>query len=476
MTSFLIATLSLFTGGLVAALYFKVKSQKDQNELIRLQEQLRSKSEASEKTEAEKMALATKLEQLQNQNSQWQSEIASLKTQISEEQKNFADKLKTLQDAETKLLSSFKALSAEALQNNNKSFLELAKQNLEKHQHEAASNLATKEKAIETLVNPLHESLKKFDEKIHNLEKQRIDAYSGLLQQVKFLSETQTQLKAETGNLVNALKAPQVRGRWGEMTLKRVAELAGMVEHCDFFEQESQNTEDGRLRPDMIAKLPHGKQIVIDAKTPLLAYTQAFEAKTEDEKKSHLKNHAKQLQTHLRQLAQKSYWDQFTPTPEFVVMFVPGESFFSAALKENPNLIEEGVEKGVILATPTTLISLLKAVSYGWRQEQLAKNAEEISQLGKDLYDRIGTLASHFEQLGLALNRSTKAYNKAVGTLETRVLTQARRFENLGIKSKEPITRLSTIDSPIRDLQAIELLENNSDDTDGPSLLAKNHD
>lgn len=352
-----------------------------------------------------------------------------------------------------RLRETFQALAAEALNKNNRAFLDLAKENLEKFQNSAKSDLDSREKAIADLVKPLKESLGKVDQKIAEIEKERNTAYVSLTEQVKNLSTTQGKLQLETQNLVKALRAPQVRGRWGEMTLKRVAELSGMIEHCDFFEQESRNTETGRLRPDMIVRLPGNKQIIIDAKTPLQAYLNALEAQTESEQESQLKDHTRQIQEHLRQLSQKSYWDQFSPTPEFVVMFVPGESFFSAALKHNPALIEQGVEQGVILATPTTLISLLKSVGYGWRQEKLAQNAELISELGKEMYERIATVAAHFENLGRSLQNSVEHYNRAVGALESRVLPTTRKFEELGVKAKEKIEGVGAIEKMPRLLE-----------------------
>lgn len=416
------------------------------------------KNEKLQDVENECNELKTENKSLREENSKQSTLVVELKTKLEDEIKSSQEKLKVLEQAEKKLSETFQALSAKALQSNNQSFLELAKENLEKFQNDAQNNLKNREKAIEELVKPLKESLQKVDHKIHDLEKQRVSAYSTLTEQVKFLTDTQNKLQSETQNLVKALRAPQVRGRWGEMTLRRVAELAGMVEYCDFIEQESKTLEDDkRLRPDMIVKLPMGRQIVVDAKTPLLAYLNTLESDNDEDYEKHLREHARQLQDHLKQLSQKSYWSQFNPSPEFVVMFVPGENFFSAALKQNPNLIEDGVKMGVILATPTTLISLLKSVSYGWRQEQLAKNAQEISLLAKDLYERITVLGNHFDHLGKALKRSVDYYNNAVGALESRVLPQARRFKDLGVHPKEDLKELEVIDNSPRSLQAPEL-------------------
>lgn len=385
------------------------------------------------------------------------TEAAELKVKLEDETKSAREKLALVEQAEQKLSDAFRALSAEALKSNNQAFLDLAKTNLEKFQQGAEQNLKGRELAISELVKPLKESLEKVDVKIQDLENKRTEAYSALGKHLELLTQNHDKLHLETSNLVKALRAPNVRGRWGEMTLKRVAELAGMVEHCDFVEQENKTSESGRLRPDMVVKLPQGRQIVVDAKTPLQAYLDALEAASDAEQERLLAEHARHIQDHLRQLSAKAYWDQFQPTPEFVVLFVPGESFFSAALKSNPNLIEEGVRQGVILATPTTLISLLKSVSYGWRQEQLAKNAEEISELARDLYERIAVLGNHFDGLGRALKKSVEEYNKAVGSLEARVLPQARKFQELGVNPKDKVPDLEPVEVLPRALSAVEM-------------------
>jgi len=418
------------------------------------------------------LVLAPRLKGIANKvRSESLTEIAVLKVRLEEEKKAALEKLILVQDAEKKLTDTFQALSAQALQRNNQSFLELAKTNLEKFQQSAKEDLTGRQTAIGELVKPLKDSLEKVDGKIQDLEKQRVSAYATLTEQIKFLSGTQEKLQFETSNLVKALRAPQVRGRWGEMTLKRVAELSGMVEHCDFTEQESRDVLDGRVRPDMIVKLPLGKQIVVDAKTPLQAYLNTLEAKSDEDYEFQLSEHARQMQDHMKSLAHKSYWEQFHPAPEFVVMFVPGENFFSAALKKTPNLIEDGVRQGVILATPTTLISLLKSVGYGWRQERLAENAEEISKLARDLYERLAVLGSHFDTLGRSLKKSVESYNNAVGALEARVLPQARRFQELGVSGKEGIKRIEVLDTVPRALQAPELLGEIDSSIDKEDLL-----
>jgi DNA recombination protein RmuC len=361
-------------------------------------------------------------------------------------------------DSRPALETTMKALASDALASSNKSFLELAKSQLEGLQQKTTQDLEQRKQAVEHLVAPIKESLSKVDGKLQELEVARTRAYSDLSTQVRVLAEGQKDLRSETGNLVSALRdRPNVRGRWGEIQLRRVVEMAGMLEHCDFETQHHVATDDGRLRPDLVVKLPGSKTVVVDAKCAGQAYLESLQCDNEEERLAKLRDHARQMRDHITKLSAKSYWAQFDATPEFVVLFVPGETFLSAALEQDPGLLEDGVNQQVILATPTTLIALLKAVAYGWRQETIAESAKAISDLGRELYSRLATLTDHFAKVGRGLETAVKSYNEAVGSLETRVLPSARKFKEHGISPAGELAPLNVVDRGIRPVSAPEL-------------------
>jgi DNA recombination protein RmuC len=369
--------------------------------------------------------------------------VASASATVEAERRATVEKLELVQSAHSDLQRQFEALSAEALKSNNESFLALAKAQLD----------------------PVRESLQRFDGHLRGLEQARVEAYGQVSTHLKVLADTNRELREQTGSLVNALRSPSVRGRWGEMQLRRVVEAAGMLAHCDFSEQVSAVT-DGRVsRPDLIVKLAGGKNVVVDAKAPLQAYLEALEAKDEDLRIAKLGDHARQLHDHILKLSAKGYWSQFDSTPEFVILFIPGETFYSAALEHDPALIEKAADRRVIIATPTTLIAVLWAIAHGWREERIAENARRISELGRDLHSRLATMGTHFAKLGRSLDSAVKAYNDTAASLESRVLVGARRFKDLGATATGEIAEMQPLERSVRPVTAPELVESTEQPT-----------
>ena len=361
---------------------------------------------------------------------------------------------KAMTDAAAELEKNFRLAAGEALQRNNQAFLDLATQNLGRFQTEAKGELERKQQAFAELVKPISEALKKTEDQIREIEKERKESFGSIASHLKLMAEGQQQLQTETRNLVTALRRPEVRGRWGELTLKRLAELAGMVDRCDFIEQvhtdTDTDTEAGALRPDMVVRLPDDRELVVDAKTSLDSYLAAIEANDAQARDAHLAGHARKVRERIKELAGKRYWDQFKRSPDFVILFIPGDQFLSAALDREPGLIEEALRQKVMLATPTSFVALLKAVAYGWRQVALAENAERIREHAETLHQRIATFAEHMAKVGGALQNSVQHFNNAVGSLERQVLPAARRFTELGVQSKKDLPGLEPVETAVR--------------------------
>jgi DNA recombination protein RmuC len=398
--------------------------------------------------------LALRAERLEGELSDADRARTVAETQAAELRVRLDEERELLATAEARLGNTFRALAADALAANTEGFLTLAAEKLGAAKGESDAALEARQRAIEGLIGPVRESLDKVDGKILELERERGQAYGRLIEQVRGLATAHERLSTETGSLARALRSPTVRGRWGELQLRRVVELAGMLEHCDFTQQVTLVGDERRLRPDLIVRMPGGRQVVIDAKVPLEGYLQAMEVATDDERRARMHEHAMQVRAHLQKLSSKAYWAELPGTPEFVVMFLPGEAIFGAALEDSPGLIEEGMARRVLLATPTTLIALLQTVHYGWRQERLAENAEKISEQGRLLHERVSTLVEHWARLGGALGKATEHFNAAAASFEGRVLPAARRLEELGAASKKTIPELPDLDLRPRVLAA----------------------
>ena len=382
---------------------------------------------------------------------------AALEASFQAEQRNAAEKLALLSDARDALKDTFAAVSADLLAQNNRRFIELAKDKLGEFQNAAAADLDVRRKAIDELVQPLRESLTKVDSKLQEVDRDRATSHAVLAEQLRSLTHAQLALQSETGRLARALRSPNIRGQWGELQLRRVLEAAGMLEGSHFEIKETVHGDEGRLTPDVTIKLPGGRHVVVDAKVPLTAFLDALECDEEAQREAKFRDHARQVKDHIVRLGNKAYWAHFQPAPDIVVMFVPGEALLSAALQHDTALLEFSMAKGVMLASPLTLIALLRAIAYGWQQEKIARNALEISELGRQLYDRIAKLAEHFESVGKSLAKAVTAYNGAVGTLETRVLVTARRLKDKGVTAPEELPDLETIDEAPRPLGAPQL-------------------
>jgi DNA recombination protein RmuC len=383
-------------------------------------------------------------------------ELAVLKSQVKAEQQLEEERQQALKLAIERVTATFDSVAGQSLRSNSEMFLKLAREHLGQHQQTAIASLSEREKAIETMLTPIREALAKTEQQMARIEKERAETFGSLKTSLESVALGQQALQRETRSLVNALRRPEVRGQWGEMTLRRLAELAGMVEHCDFKEQVHVRTEDTSLRPDMIVHMPDGRDLVVDVKTPLDAYLEAVDATTDELRAAALRKHAQQIAERIRQLGAKSYWSQFENSPDFVILFIPGDQFLSAALAEHPTLLEDAIRQDVIIATPSSFVALLKAVAYGWRQMALAQNAETIRTLAEDLYKRLAVFATHLTKMGRNLGTTVDAFNSAVGSLERQVLPGARKFTELGVRPEREIEPIEPIDRLTREPQIKE--------------------
>ncbi|MDR2737174.1 MAG: DNA recombination protein RmuC [Gracilibacteraceae bacterium] len=443
--------LGLLIGGVLGVLAALARGKSGQGRLAEENAVLREKNARIPQLESVLAAERREKEENQRLASEQRASVAELLVRLEVAEDRQLEQAEVLAKAKDEMNQAFRVLAADALKQNNEMFVEMANSSLARYQVQANAELEKRETAVSELVKPIRDSLAQVHDKIHEIEQVRVGAYHGLSEQVVSMAAGQEKLQRETSRLVMALKTPIVRGRWGEIQLKRVVELAGMLERCDFEQQPVTDGENGRQRPDLIVHMPGHKRIVVDAKVPLAAYMEALEVEDEEGKAVKMRLHARQVRQHINNLTSKAYWRGLGFTPELVVMFLPGEMLFSAALEQDPALLEYGAQQRVIVATPTTLIALLKTVAYGWQHEQLAENARQIQQIAQELYDRIGGLVGHVDDMGGALRKAAGAYNAMIGTLESRVLVSVRRFHDLGVSAGEPLAQLEGVREDLRE-------------------------
>ena len=455
----LIAAVCLAAGFLVAWLWSRASSQ---NRRLELEKQSASQQGAAEELKKQSSDLQQQVRTLQGRVEEEQKFRAAADKEVESQRANNAEQRRLLEEAEKKLKEAFQSLAGEALQASSRQFMDLARASFESLQKEASGDLEQRKVAIGGMVEPLEKAVNELRAEVNKIESARQEAYGSLRTEVQLLTTTSKELRQETGSLVSSLKQPQVKGKWGELTLRRAVELSGMSPHCDFVEQQSVDIEEGRLRPDLIVHLPGGTQIVIDAKVPLHAAFAVTNARSDVEYLAAMAQHASLVRDHIRSLSAKEYWKQFEPTPEFVVLFVPGESFFSAALEQDRTLIEDAIEKRVVLASPTTLIALLRAIAYGWKQQLVAENAERIKDLGKELYDRVLKFAEHLSDVAKGLERANKAYNNAVSSFDSRLVPSARKFQEMGVgtTSVPDLDPIETFPRPTLSVPETDEIEN----------------
>ena len=452
----LIAFFALIAGAAIAYLLAERRSHTKIAELHSASAAADQRANRSRAATSPRPDESTQTQSLREKLTEADKSAATLAANLASTQQNLEDQRKLLEDAHQQLKQSFASVSAEALAKNNEAFLQLAKERFATISTEAAGTLDERKAAIEGMLKPMHELMTGYQSRLGEIEKSRVESYSMLREQLGSLAEIQRTLNTQTNQLVSALRRPNARGQWGEITLRRLVELAGMSSRCDFTEQTSVDTEDGRQRPDMLINLPGERQVVIDCKAVLDGFIEAASATDDDQRKVHLLRHCQQVRSRARELSAKSYWSQFPRSPEFVVMFLPGEAFLYAAVEHDPSLIEDALKNRVIISTPTTLMALLKAIEFGWRQEEVTQNAEEIRKHGKDLYDRIAVLLNHFNRLGGSLEQAVSNYNATVASMESRVLVTAKKIGEMGARSDKELSALEPIDTRPRQLTATQ--------------------